>query len=60
MGQVDGNRANSPGQPASSTRSTDNGTPTSANRTGNVRTVKKRGKKSAKKKAHAAEAKARV
>ena len=60
MGQVDRNRANSPVQPASSTRSTVNGTPTSANRTGNVRTVKKRGKKSAKKKAHAAEAKARA
>ena len=60
MGQVDRNRANSPVQPASSTRSTDNGTPTSAKRTGNVRTVKNRGKKRAKKKAHPAEAKARV
>ena len=60
MGQVDRNRANSPVQLASSTRSTVNGTPTSAKRTGNVRTVKKRGKKRAKKKAHPAEAKARA
>ena len=60
MGQVDRNRANSPVQPASSTRSTDNGTPTSAKRTGNVRTGKKRGKKRARKKAHPAEAKARA